>query len=267
MDLCCVALEREIIDVEFPPAVFYYYTRTNLSMAKVRAFGDSFTWGSDMGDTMRYFEWEATPMEWRQKNPFSNLYSRRTWQAKLAEHLGMEYKCYAKQGCSNQTIVRRFFKECPSFKPDDLIIVSFTWRNRYDFYNALTNEWETVRPTGTEDSRFFELYYKDIHSTLWDQVESLKAVNFITEYLKASGLNFIVTCIDDEIYRDPKCMSDPVVDSLTRLNEEHIKWFNGMGFHRWSGVNGYPISPMWHPLEEAHEAAFKYVLENWDINE
>lgn len=233
-------------------------------MAKVIAFGDSFTWGSDMGDTMRHYEWEAMPTEWKRqaKNRFDNLYSRRTWQAKLAKMMHYDYKCYAEQGCSNQSIVRQFFKYAPSIKPEDLVIVNFTWCNRYDFFNEETMKWETVRPSGTEDSKYYEMYYKHIHTSYWDQIESLKAINLILDYLTVHKIDFLATCIDEKIYND-KHINDPVVETLTNANKDKIKWFDGLGFYEWSKVNNYPISPMWHPLEEAHEAAFNYILENW----
>ncbi len=237
-------------------------------MAKMIAFGDSFTWGSDMGDTMRDFEWWAKPKEWRNQkaNMFDNLYSRRTWQAKLAKKLGLDYKCYAEQGCSNQSIVRQFFKYAPSFKEGDLISVNFTWRNRYDFFDTETDNWETVRPSGTEDSKYHEIYYKHIQSVKWDQIESLKAIILILGHLKYNNIDFIATCIDDEIF-DDQLLTDPVIGSLTDVCKDDIRWFEDKGFHKWSIDNNYPISPMWHPLEEAHEAAFEYLSMNWiDIN-
>lgn len=236
-------------------------------MSKLIAFGDSFTWGSDMGDTMRHFEWEKMPLEWqkRPENRFYNLYSRRTWQAKLAEHKGLEYRCLAEQGCSNQSIVRKFFDYIPCIKEDDVVSVNFTWRDRYDFYNEEKRRWETVRPSGTEDSKYFEMYYKHIQSDYWDQIESLKAINLIIDYLIINDIDFIATCIDDNIFNDPHIKKDPIIRSLTEANDDKIKWFDGMGFHKWSKVNDYPISPMWHPLEEAHEAAFDYVLKEWNV--
>jgi len=227
-------------------------------MAKLIAFGDSFTWGSDMGDTMRDFEWWAQPGEWRKHNRFTNLYSRRTWQAMLAAEHELNYECVAVQGCSNQTIVRTFFENVQRIRPDDIVSVNFTWRNRYDFYNDLNDEWHTVRPSGTEDVEYHELYYKHLHNTIWDQVESLKAINLIIDYLKLNNIQYIATCIDENIYKDMH-HSTPLIHQLQKQHKDDITWFDGIGFHEWSKQNDFEISPMWHPLEDAHKAALEYI--------
>ena len=229
-------------------------------MAKIIAFGDSFTWGSDMADTMRDFEWNAMPEEWKQdrKNGFHNLYSRHTWQALMAQDKGMEYVCLAEQGCSNQSIVRKFFENVHLIEKGDTVSINFTWRDRYDFYNDVEGKWETLRPSGTEDNPLFEMYYKHMHSSVWDQVESLKAINLVLDYMKLSNISFIATCIDDKIYHGVH-HNTPLIKILQEQNEERIWWFEGLGFHEWSKVNNYEISPMWHPLEEAHKAAYQYL--------
>lgn len=231
-------------------------------MAKMIAFGDSFTWGSDMADTMRIAEFNQLPEEERKVQQFHERYSRSTWQAKLATKLGLDYKCLAVQGCSNQTIVRTFFENVQAIQPGDLISVNFTWRDRYDFFDNEEHTWHTVRPSGTEDVKYYELYYKHLHSSHWDQIESLKAINLIIGYLKLNNIDFIATCIDDLIYNDPYHNTHPI-QVLQDVHKDDIKWFADKGFHQWSKDNNFPISPMWHPLEEAHEAALDYILMNW----
>lgn len=237
-------------------------------MARFISFGDSFTWGSDMKDTLTADEWRAQPKAWRDlsENQFINTYSRNTWNAKLARTLGLDYICYAEQGCSNQSIVRQFFKYAPSFRSDDLINVNFTWRDRYDFYDVLTNNWVTVRPTGTEENRFHELYYKHIHGTVWDQVESLKSINLILCYLKFHRISYCITCIDDLIYTDPFHV-DALITTLREESAKEIRWFDGLGLYEWSKQNNFPVSEMWHPLEEAHDAAFEHIMNKWMVME
>ncbi len=242
-------------------------------MLKLIAFGDSFTWGSDMKDTFRYDLGERKENVDNDPNWYVNSYSRSTWQSLLASTYGFKYICHAREGCSNQSIVREFFRHAHTFKEGDLISVNFTWRDRYDFLNTDemnpnydyddSTAWETVRPSGCE-SKYFELYYKNIQSAQWDIVESLKAINLIISYLKLNKHKFIITCIDKLIYDDPHHPID-IADTLRQQFKDDITWFDGKGFLDWSRDNNYPVSEMWHPLEEAHEAALKYMreIEKW----
>jgi len=231
-------------------------------MSKMIVFGDSFAWGSDMSDTMRLQEWNKQSEEQRKAKPFHETYSRSTWQAKLATKLGLDYECLAVQGCSNQTIVRTFFENEQLIEPGDLVSVNFTWRDRYDFYNDEEQKWHTVRPTGTEDLSYHKLYYKHLHSSTWDQIESLKAINLVLGYLKLHDIDFIATCIDDLIYNDQH-HNTALIQTLQDVHRCNINWFESRGFYQWSKDYQYPISPMWHPLEKAHDAALDYILMNW----
>ena len=231
-------------------------------MDKVIAFGDSFTWGSDMHDTVR-----ADLGHWDGSVPYTETYSKHTWHALLAKDLGYKYKCYAREGCSNQTIVRTFFERLAEFNKNDLIIVNFTWRDRYDFLDAETIEWESIRPSSIKgDSKFAEMYYKHIHSHYWDNIESLKAINLVISILKCYNMKYIVTCIDDMIYGDNVHVNNTIT-SMRDVYKNEITWFDGIGFHQWSVKNKFPISPMWHPLEEAHKQALKKIKEQHEFTE
>jgi hypothetical protein len=217
-------------------------------MAKIMAFGDSFTWGSDLADA------DAAH------------YSKSTWQSLLADDIGLEYVCLAEPGCSNQSIVRRFFENVNLISPHDIVILGFTWRDRYDFYDDIKSTWETVRPSGTEGSQYHKLYYKNLHNSTWDQVESLKAINLIIDYLKLNNIDFIATCIDDMIYNDPY-YNNKLMTTLQNIHGDDIVWFEGTGFYQWSKDNNFKISLSWHPLEMAHDAAFQYLKHTGIIDE
>jgi hypothetical protein len=233
-------------------------------MAKLIAFGDSFTWGSDMGDTMRI-------EEFRQKYAnssirYHSMYSRRTWQKHLADSLDMDYKCLAQEGCSNQTIHRRFFEALPLISPDDVVSINFTWRDRHDFYDG--KKWNTIRPSGTEDNPQTKLYYKHFQDPNQDQIESLTLLNNIIDCLELRGCTkYVVTCVDALMYNDPHHSSLEVIKALQNCHNDKITWFDGKGFYQWAQDNNYPISPMWHPLEEAHLAGFRMLQEAGAFNE
>lgn len=229
-------------------------------MAKVISFGDSFTWGTDLADAMPAEEWEQMPQKWKSQNPFDTMYSRKTWPALMAQHFDQDYICLAKPGCSNQTIVRKFFENIHLIERKDTVVVNFTWRDRYDFYNDEKREWTTVRPSGTEDNEYHELYYKYLHCTMWDQVENLKAINLIMSWLDKNQSSYIVTCIDELIFDDPWYRT-PLIETLQNQYVSDITWFEKKGFHQWAKDKGFAISEAWHPLEEAHAAAWEYINE------
>lgn len=255
LDICRLALERESNYTKLCTTVPNYYPWVNLLMAKLIAFGDSFTWGSDMGDTMRIDEFNEKHSDTDAK--YCGMYSRRTWQKHVADYLDIDYKCLAQEGCSNQTIYRRFLEALPLINLDDVVSVSFTWRDRHDFYDG--EKWETIRPSGTEDNPLTKPYYKFFHNSNQDQIESLTMLNLIISILEAKKVKYIITPIDELIYNDPWHSSLESIKALQDLYADRITWFDGKGFHQWAKDAGYPISPMWHPLEAAHLGAFSYL--------
>jgi len=208
-------------------------------MNKLHAFGDSFTFGTDLKDC--------------NINP-SNI----TWPALLAEHKSMDYVCYAFPGSSNQTIVREFFDNLHSIDKDDFVVVNWTWINRWDFYNTSDNKWENLRPDST-NSIFYKDYIKYFQSELWDKLETLKAINLLHTTLKSMNIRFISTCVD-ELILDTVFHAPPYIKNLQNNIKEEIVWFDNMGFYNWAKENNYKISNKWHPLEEAHRCAFEYIV-------
>ena len=214
-------------------------------MNKLHAFGDSFTFGSDLKDCDTSFG--------------NKIHSENTWPSLLANSKSLNYVCHAYPGETNQTMVRRFFGNVHSIDNNDFVVVNWTWINRWDFYNSQSNKWEHLRPD-TEDNIFFENYIKYFQSELWDKLETLKAINLVQSFLKNKNIKFIMTCIDklafDERWHCPK-----YIENLQDIVRDDIQWFEGMGFYDWAKTNNYKISDKWHPLEEAHKKAFEYINE------
>lgn len=196
------------------------------------SFGDSFTFGNDLAD-------------WSNQTP-----SQSTWPALLAKHLGVEYNCYAEPGSSNSTILRALLST--EILPTDLVIVNWTWIDRWDFYNG--NEWSTLRPSGTEDNPFYKHYYKYFQSELWDKFETLKNLQIAFSMLD----NFISTALDP-LTVDKQWHCPEYVNTLIDTVNTKLTWFDGKGLYHWAKDNDFPISDKWHPLEQAHQRAFEYI--------
>ncbi len=216
-------------------------------MNKLLAFGDSFTWGTDL------------------KDADDSTYSQTSWSALLAKNISLEYACYAVPGSSNQSISRDLLSALTDINKDDVVLLNWSWISRWDFYNLEDTRWETIRPTGTDTSKFSKLYFKYIQSELWDKWESLKTIALTHSILEKHKIKFIATCVDnlliDQIYHTPG-----YVTALQKEIYGSILWFEDKGFFQWSKDNNFPISTDGgHPLEEAHQAAFKYIKENYEF--
>ena len=213
---------------------------------RVISFGDSFTFGTDLSDQVPGVVGVNPPLP-----------SRSTWPALIAKHLNIKnYVCYAEPGASNSTILRTLLST--EILPTDLVIVNWTWINRWDFYNE--EEWSTLRPSGTEDNPMYKVYYKYFQSELWDKFETLKNIQ-----LAFSMLDNVISTSMDPLTLDTTHHCPPYVQKLINNVKPKLTWFDGKGFYHWAIDNNFPISDKWHPLEEAHQAAFEYIRDNHDF--
>jgi hypothetical protein len=250
-------------------------------MNKLIAFGDSFTWGTDLKDAVINGSREGTNYDIYKKYhsdrvplkkgiyqhffDWGECYSRNTWPALLAKSANLTYECHAIQGASNQTILREFLKKLPTFVSGDVIVINWTWINRWDFYNSPNTKWETLRPTNNSNDTFNTIYFKYIQSELWDKLESLKTILLVLNILKQHQNKFIMTCIDKTIM-DTTCHAPDYITTLQDSVKNDLKWFDNTGFYQWSIDNNHSISDVGkHPLEDAHTAAFTYMKKTYEF--
>jgi|APSaa5957512535_1039671.scaffolds.fasta_scaffold20511_4 hypothetical protein len=280
-------------------------------MNKLISFGDSFTWGSELKDDLtlgmadpkgyiayKKYAHATNPMEKFSEPDFNHKvtwshsgsgYSRHTWPALYATSKNMEYRCFAQPGCSNSSISRRFFKFLPNIDKTDLVIVNWTWIDRWDVFdtngevelankmkNAVTakdvhvqtislDNWVTLRPSDASKDELSKLYFKYLQSELWSKFESLKLMMLVSATLKSKNIPFAMTCVDklafDKTYHCP----DYINNIQSELEDDFI-WFENMGFYEWAVSNNFDLGEDGHPLEEAHIEAFKYIEENYDLD-
>lgn len=221
---------------------------------RVISFGDSFTFGSDLSDAVvgPYVEYG---------------YSYKTWPALLAKYYELDYHSYAVGGSSNAGITRRLLDRLSagSLLSSDLVIVNWTWIDRYEFYNRNTCNYETVRPTGTEDSVYHNFYFKHIYSDKWNRWESLKNITLVYHLLKEQNINFIFTCLDKLLIDDAFSPDQMHTSMLVTGLRDTIVWFESLGFYDWAVSCGFPLGDTGHPLEQAHQTAFEYLRDNYDF--
>lgn len=218
-----------------------------MKVNKIKGFGDSFIYGSELKDC---------PPDSK------HIPSKLTWPALIAKELNLLYTCHAIPGIGNNYIAQQVMKYAT---PDCLCIINWTWIDRWDFYNITTSEWDSVRPTGTEDNPLSDNYYRNFQSQLMDQWQSLNVINSTHLYLEKHGINYVSHIMDELLL---ECTHNPptyVARLQNDIRDTILRFPYYTTFLTWSQMNDFEISEQLHPLEEAHEAAAKLWLKEYDL--
>lgn len=211
---------------------------------KLKSFGCSFIFGSDLADDGRQGTY-PTP-------------SQLTWPAHLARHLNLDYECHARPGSGNLQILERLLNQIPNGISSDLFVIGWTWIDRFDHYNANFNPrislspWSTIMPVDQSD--LATTYYKHLHSEYKDKFSCLSYIKLAIDTLTQHRIPFVMTYMDRLLF-DQRWHVSPSVTHLQSCVAPHMTMFDQQTFLEWSRANHYPESPAWHPLETAHQAA------------
>ena len=212
---------------------------------KLKSFGCSFTFGTDLADAEQ--DYPTQP-------------SQSTWPALLAQSLGYEYNCYARPGAGNLQILEQVLNQV-SDRTDALFVINWSWIDRYDYYDSeyngkLWHDWATITPS--TNSELAHIYYRDLHSEYRDKFTSLSYVKLAIDTLNQRNISFIMTCMDQLMF-DRQWHITPALLILQEYIKPFITQFDGQTFLEYSKEKGFPISETLHPLEAAHRAAFELI--------
>jgi hypothetical protein len=201
---------------------------------KLKSFGCSFIYGSDLEDTSS------------------------TWPSLLAQRLDLDHECYAVPGSGNLQILESILSQVAS--GDAFFLVNWTWIDRFDFISLPEEKWETLRPS--TDHANADYYYRNLHSQYRDVLTNLSYIKIAIDSLKQKDLNFVMTYMDSLLFEkinpnwhDPKAVEYLQTEVLCNMCD-----FFGKNFLDWSRDSGFDISDSWHPLEDAHAAAADHML-------
>ena len=122
---------------------------------KLKSFGCSFTYGSDLYDCTNI--------------PFEGC-SQSTWPALLAKSIDAEYGCYAHPGIGNLQIYQTILDQV-SLTDSDFFIVNWTWLDRFDFIDPLQEHWNLTKEP--------EQYY---YSSAFDYLNNFTRFKFLCHY-------------------------------------------------------------------------------------
>jgi hypothetical protein len=223
---------------------------------KVIAVGDSFTRGDELTDCPDQLH--------EYKFPFQ--YSLSTWPASIAKLLDCAYECYALGGIGNQWIS---WKIADKLEQDTLVIVNWTWFERFDYVDIETDLWTTTHPQHEDKLNHF--FYRNIDSDIWNLHRNLQQMHSTISLLQQHNIDFIMTCLDTNYgadfhtIRPPGDDTDPsahwkkAIENLQAQVKHYIVNFYGYSFLEWSKYKNFEFGSNGHPLEKAHTEAAKYI--------
>ena len=216
---------------------------------KLKSFGCSFIFGSDLQDSLMLA---------------GNVKaSQTTWPSLLATHLGYSYECFAYPGAGNLQILESVLNQVPASTSQDLFVIGWTWIDRFDYYDSSWNPgqkrtpWNTIMPI--DEDNLAKIYYRDLHSEYRDKFTCLSYVNLAIDILDQQCIPFVMTFMDDLMF-DQRWHVTPAVKLLQDRVRSRMTDFEGHTFLNWSRHHNFPESATWHPLQEAHRAAADYMI-------
>jgi hypothetical protein len=212
---------------------------------KIKSFGCSFTYGSDLADCT------------------DKRHSCLTWPALIAKKLDLVYECHAWPGIGNLQIMQKVLEQISDTQPS-VFVINWTWLDRFDYMHPINESFLTLRPDG--DLEEHQLYYKHFYNQYHTVLTNAAWIVSVIAMLQTRNIKFVMTCMDQILtetvqptWHDPR--------SVTLLQDQigpHLSWFEDQTFLEWSRRHGYAESEAWHPLEPAHRAAADYMISVFD---
>ena len=143
---------------------------------KVIAVGDSFTRGDELADCPKQIL--GAPLS----------FSNNTWPALIAKNLSIDYDCIAIGGRGNQWISCRVAAQ---IKKDTLYIVNWSWFERFDYIDPVTDSWRTTHPRHEDNLDHY--FYRNLDNDIWNLHRNLQQIHSTISLLKQKNINFIMT--------------------------------------------------------------------------
>ena len=202
---------------------------------KIKSFGCSFIFGSELPDTINR-EFGASSL---------------TWPAVIAAQRQWHYECFAYPGRGNLYIADRVLEQAAEYEPGDVFVINWTWVDRFDFFDA-QDSWSSVLPQ--DRSKTADSYHRYLHSQKRDKLVSLLYIHGCLNALENRAIPYVMTYMD-HILEETRWHTDPAIASLQQEVLHKLHNFPGGNFLEWSRQHDYPVSDLWHPLQQAHEQA------------
>ena len=223
----------------------------------LKSFGCSFIYGSELQDEVL---WDNATG----RNP---KHSKLTWPAQLARHLNYDYLCYARPGSGNLQIAERVLTHLAT-NEEALFVINWTFIDRFDYVDLNNPDgwpgrmpWSTIIPV--DDTDLAKTYYTQLHSEIRDKLTTLISVKLVLDTLRQKNCPFVMTYMDDLMF-DTRWHTTPAITDIQQYVRPYMTTFDSLNLQQWSKKNGYPITSIGHPLEQAHAAAGQLMIKVFD---
>jgi hypothetical protein len=205
-------------------------------VSRVISFGASITYGSELPDQSY------------------------TWSSIIAQKMGLDYLCLAKENAANSGISRSIISNSDEYK-DDLVLAMWTSSTRYEF--RVDNRWENVSPW-SEQTGFTREWYRGPGGLEYTEVvTTMKEIVLASQFLERTKLPYIFVLDNDELRTSHTWnLADEYIQTLKVIMPwDNIVWFDGTGFLEWCREKNYRFINT-HPGVEAHQACADYLMIN-----
>ena len=218
---------------------------------KIKSFGCSFIYGSEL------------QVHIKENNCIGDSLYYDTWPSLVADYYQVEFENHAWPGIGNLRILEQILTQATLEDPA-FFIIGWTWLDRFDFINPVTENWDTLRPGG--DDELHKIHYKYFYHQYHTMLTNASYISTAINVLNSKNIPFCMTLMDNTIFDpiNPNWQDPYALRILQQSIKPYITWFDNMDFLSWSRKNNYPISEAWHPLEAAHQAAGKYMINVFD---
>lgn len=138
------------------------------------------------------------------------------WSTLLSEKLGFELKNYGEDASGNNQIFQEICSHCDEFNEGDIVIIGWTFIDRYRWVNYNENRWEKlgsgkIKGDFISESTHEEIVYNRTHSLYVDEIynyekmiDELSFNKKFKVYYWSSAENKIITDIPTEKLRQIK---------------------------------------------------------------
>ena len=207
------------------------------NVSRIISFGASITYGSELPDQSY------------------------TWSSIIAQKMGLDYLCLAKENAANSGIARAIISACDEYR-DDHVLAMWTSSTRYEF--RVGDQWANVSPW-SEQTGFTKDWYMGPGGLEYTEVvTTMKEIVLASQFLERMKLPYTFVLDNDELRTSHTwTLPDEYIQSLKALMPwDHIVWFDNTGFLEWCRGKNYSFVNT-HPGTEAHQSAAEYILTNW----
>ncbi len=197
-------------------------------MARLVAFGSSYTYGDGLPDTFS-----------NNNNP-----SRLAWPSVLANELNLECVNMSSRGASNKKIWHDILNF--KFKPDDIVFILWAFSNRYTIFNSKST-FKNLMPSATDDLIEADAYYRYIYTEYDSALSSKLYINHANHLILSKNIKVYHLLLNAES-KDLFELAGQTIDTIPLLFEESYK-------------KVYPLSlDNLHPGEECHKEFVRDIL-------